>query len=41
MTWAPPSGRLLSRMAVTPGRLAAISTQPPLCALRRAFRQMA
>src|SRR5580700_10589886 len=28
-------------MAVTPGRLAAISTQPPLCALRRAFRQMA
>ena len=31
MTWAPPSGRLLSRTAVTPGRLAATSTHPPLC----------
>src|SRR5262245_29205557 len=32
-TCAPPSGRLLSLTAMTPGRLAAISTQPPFVVL--------
>src|SRR5215813_6944169 len=40
-TCAPPSGRLLSLTAMTPGRLAAISTQPPLVVLRLALRQAA
>src|SRR5579875_1250657 len=40
-TCAPPSGRLLSRTATTPSRLAAISTQPPLSWLRLALRQSA
>src|SRR5262249_15850813 len=39
-TCAPASGRLLSRTATTSSRLAT-STHPPLCWLRRAFRQVA
>src|ERR1700733_5313232 len=40
-TCAPAAGSLLSRMATTPGRLAATSTQPPLFWLAVALYQTA